>query len=111
LSFKHKKYGIILESCLEEENIGMKTEQRTEKHAPYVVIPALIQVKHSNNVMIKSMVKLTTEINCIGTRAAKTNKKSRKRKKERKQFHGPVDQDLKSTRKGHVKVENISFLP
>ena len=28
------KYGIILESCLEEENIGMKTEQRTEKHAP-----------------------------------------------------------------------------
>ena len=59
----------------------MKTEQRTEKHAPYVIIPALIQVKHSNNVMIKNMVKLTTEIYCIGTRAAKT---------ETKQFHGPV---------------------
>ena len=43
----------------------MKTEQRTEKHAPYVIIPALIQVKHSNNVMIKKHGKTYDRINFL----------------------------------------------
>ena len=36
-------------SSLEEEHIDIQTEQRTEKHASYEIIFALIQVKHSNN--------------------------------------------------------------
>ena len=50
-------------SSLEEEHIDIQTEQRTEKHASYEIILALIQVKHSNNESSKKKKKVTVSSN------------------------------------------------